>query len=1632
MSTNITLQLSYDSSFIDFVVHKNDTDDQDKITSVDLKLSLLSNGNSYSMNEDINDTNFDALRDYLLPWKWMRGNKPSHIRICKVINAVVSNPLEFIDVEIKAPQTVNSGDFSVIQNYFTESLEKQVYKEYKDGENDIFKFESIQCEINKETAKEINIEEDYTRVSKLGKSQSVTAQMAQKLTPFNESLGFLFLVNQKLEADHELQFFTPEEDKKTDFVCFPVTPQNDQSIWYPKTNAVNINNGNYSIEYNIPDLLNPNNILCKAYTKATEYPKANYPELPPPALDAEPIIPVNDVVTLRKDGKFNGKVKIEVEQDNDWKIGFADVLANLLDIRDFIFCGTPKNEEFKVPVDFIHEIDVVKSYLFLPFIHLSDCLPAVQKKYLDFEIANGNSSQEKVTEIIETVNGKFEGFYEKKDSFIKKETEKEKLLSSILNLIPYSLEINEGFSSKEEIESYKLYHKLADEKTVQILISILLQFDYETNLKPIKGKEDYYSLGMDATDIWINKIKEEGKDEEILQLVQKVELLHVYSLDIYQDFFRFLLNNASTDDNIPLLKYLINGLTDFSPDTLGRQIPFLINAVYNSKNESPFFPIKNLKTYDIKLNTISEDSLNNYLKDEIIRLTAEPQTPSTDQLPIRIQIGKPDQLSPKKEDETDDLADELSGYVLLSTRSTAINDGNNFENWKYHNWARAKLSTEDAKLTTHFLVPSYLPEQNEVQQLFLEISNESASLVANLEGLSQKDFSAEGGEKDQAPSIDFLLPDNDYENNPYALRYGHYYNFAAFAVMNSGVLPEPLRDGDVLNQFKKDISGDISDLTETIHFLRTKAVSPPSVIIKDPADKTGNYPKDYPKELNPLYHELFGANEQDAKDDKKHITLKAPIILGEKFNEEFSIKIKKPRTDFWDCYSFDWAEFNERNTKPNKYKVRDEVKKIEEFLDPGVAGSFSVEIEILEDQVSPLSVGIVLSQTVKYNKDHEIKLNFKWGVKDSFINNTVTLSQGKIYKITFFNLIDEKYFEKDNNGNPSGECRFDLKRNFIPDREAQEGDGLVEVIENEGTHEERSINCYKVSGEYIIFETAYQNTNSDDLNKELWKALSFNEKLVSETMQLSDSVKLVLNSKKYKSYSRIKVQHQKLDWQGRQPNFILTELGADLNPNPDALEEKEPLAITKAMELDAWWNSERPHDTSVISYAKILASREGKDNVLHEYKNILDNHAMLLKYTITLYNRYESLEGPYDKDMITSKIKLDNKEGADKNGTFYPWKFYLKKSRREERLPAPSVRFYIPLTGSIKEANDTSQLNIADVMLVLDDVWYREAGLAQKFTLGIKNTAYKITSESGDLLELKQYPEAGFDVTLSKAITEPHVSVIQKKESQPTVIADKKLKIDKDFIVVDDKHIKGPLGFTFDFVATNPKVNSTSFVISGNGLASYIGNDYEDKNDPFYPMFKLAVRSEISPGLHTVNEHSTFSQKKKEEYIAKMTSKWSGAQWVQFLKAVDSFVPDPWRNDVRKKGFVDISNQPTLKDFEMLGNTFLDYHNCYLILSTIESNIGGLPVERYYNTYKIGENSPVSVHENTEMKAFPEGYARIMVVRKSKDYENQAKRQNIWDELFSEKENDEEKTKIKNDNILAMPIITERIPVKFK
>ncbi|WP_343322062.1 hypothetical protein [Sphingobacterium multivorum] len=1595
---SITLQLAYDSSFIDLVKQE----DPDGQLNFDLKFSLLCNGNSYSKDSIIDDDNMVSLREQLLPWNW--SEQPSCIRIWKIINGTVDPA--YIDFEIDRNSIYVGNDKDLIKRYFEHSIDFQLKK-----------IEDFRISINDQNAKVIDIKEDYSSDNEIieGKSIPITAQMAQKLPPFNESLGWLILINEKIDSkkQEKLDFFTVDSPEEIEFVCLPISNE-ATSIWYPKKNKENYfipGEKNYVIEYDKKRQLRDGiEIVCKAYTKATPYPLEDYSDK-------------DGIVNIRTEGKFEGKVKINVEQDNNWKVNFTKVLANLLDIRDFLFDKTLihiiENNE-PLYNDYIKNIDIANRYILSPLRYLTYYLDAIKQIYLEGQViqSNSNTIQNDFGKLKTEVDEMFVNFQRNIDYLSNLNDEKETFLYNILAQIPFVDDYTRELSKNTLFEdAHRLYSKLSDRTVQHHLISILFQFS-ENHLKRFSSPNENRSYFIQFTENEISLIEQ---DNDTVEQLEKHEQLNFHTLDMYDEFNTFLILN-STCNGEPLLNYLLKDVKEYSSQSINKKVPQLINAIYCDEAVIITLPGIKPKDFTIKFNSF-DDKLVPFLIEEIDSLSKIPSQPSKEQLPIRIQIGNPSHISTKATNIPDDLADELSGYILLSTRSNSINVDDNYGTWKYHNWAQAKLSTEAKVLTTSFLIPSNLPEQNEVKQIFLEISNDSASLVANLEGI-YNDISAEGGEIYKSPQIDYLLPAKDPDPkksdttqfNPYALRYGYFYRFSAFAILNSGILPACLRQNEILNKHKDEIEFEEipSEKIQSFHYLRTKAIGPPNIILNDPSSTNTMFPSSYPKDLNPLYNELFQTNIEIDDPHKEENNRKNPIIMGENFNEEFVIKIRKPLTDFWDWYSFKPIEYSPEKNSQNKYRIvrelENKVDKIIEYIDPSVLDTVHMEIEVIND-LDP-TIPLELSPKNILYKENEIELTFKWGSKIAIdpINKKVTLAQGKIYKISFFNLIDAKYFESDKNG-PIGNCQFNLNRNFIPDKELQESAGLIKI-----KNAEKEIECYKVSRDYIILESAYCSKKQDDevqeqlnqekKNRRLWENIRIDEQ-GNHTQEIlkTPSVKVLLNNRDYSCFSKIEVRHQKLDWQGRQSNIELTNLGSNGNINP--IENAGLYSATAAMKLDAWWNSERPHNSAMISYSKLLASKENKDNIIHEYKNVIDNHAMLLKYSLTLYNRYETLGKPYDNDIISSQINIETFEKK----RYYPWKFYLKKSKRTEQLPAPSVRFYIPLTGSIKETGEIVDLNIADVMLVLDDVWYKEAGLAQKFSLGIVQTK--------DPNAENIYPEAGYDPTLSL---------------EKTIAVDTTEENNIDYLILEDEFITGPLGFTFDFVATNPKVNSTSFVISGNGLASHIGNSYNIK-DPFYPLFKLAVRSEIHSKLHEIAPPS--SEENKERTIS---SKWSSAQWVQFLKAVDSFVPSDWRNDVQKDGFVkiisgDIRKKLNLSVLSIFGSVFNDNHNWYLILSNIESNIGGLPIERYYNTYLIddstNEKELPSVHNQNRLTDFKEGYARIMVVRKSVEHCNDPEK-NIWEELFGKQTSLQEEIKyfVQNDNTLAKPIITERIPFR--
>jgi hypothetical protein len=1385
---NLTLQMAFDSSYIDF-----------KIDELNLlhKVSLLNVGNSYltrGISDDLFNKEIQHIREFLLPYKSclivaggiIEKDFPTHLIGWKIKNVAgkVGEIKDKITVKI-AQQNNGTIDNDQINEYYVKTLEEQL----KSKENLVYDFTSNN-HIN------ITIDEEYTDNKILNKSNGVIAQLAQKLVPYNYINKFLYLSNEDEVGFAELKSFYSEftDDAEPTYVWFPYNTDTS-SIWHFDNTTIPVqiqsDKDFWKIEYpneiniNGIDGLNTNKIL---YTKATRKP----------GTDIE-----SGNVTIRKEGKYVGKVTIGVEQDNDWKFNFADELSRIIDLRKPFLNGDI------TPVSFLNILD----YYILPFKNINVFEKEKDKENKDIEVFHFWQSIKHLlinTLMLNTQNlNDPEEFYrnESKDldnkEFVRynknvKDADFDKKLKWMANEL--------FIKSKIKIESTKDITTTDNDSLEQTLSQVDAQLrkpEVQCVLFSVITKLDFSKIKMDINtkiELQNNTLLHKNRKNEMAayETVQNEQITET-NIDFYSLFNLYLFKHAKTTTEnkthitnytTPYLRYLLKNIKNFKDIESIKNIltSKVVNLFIKAKDENEYSLSYNNdnKKFD-KYTFLDEEVIKNTINDEITRLTKteEDKNPTKDQIPIRIQIGDPFEIAQKTETD-DDLSDEICGYVLLSTRSNEINSETSFNDWKYHNWAKVKTKTDDitTPLNSAFLIPSQLPEENGINKIFLEISNEKASLTATLESLNHIGNIEEQQKNTHRNKLEYYLLE-DRIHNPYSLLYGYNYKFAAFAILNSGVLPEELRiKKNTLNQFNEIIEDStITDFIGDMHYLRTKEVAPPNIkLIKV---------KDYPKELNPLYYELF------SEDDKKENKL---IIIGDNFNEEFSINIEKPRTTFWDCYSFVRDQFVNYKLE---YKIKDE--EIIDYIDPSVFDSFYIAVQCIN---SHNEIDDPIDAVIKYKKDSTITNNFSQtisvalGTEFKIENNKLTLKSGNIYSIKFYNLIEKKYFDN------IADKKFDKDRFQI----------------------EEFKDYYKIAPEEIKIEAAFiENAIAEE---DLWNAISIIEEdsiMQQHIPHANNTIKAVIdkNSKSYYYYSRVEVQHQLWDWNGRQININISELkNESLNPSKG---KGDIYDTTEAMKFEAWTQSERPDYTSFKSESKLLASIS--KNIIHEFKTILDNHAIYLKYSVEIFNRYESLGGKYKDRRIKSKIPVQRTQ--DDKMIKNQWKRYLKKSKRTEQLPPPSVRFYIPLTNSIIEAKD-HEYQVADMMLVLDDVWFKEAGLAQKLTLGIKTAEYKYTEGTDNYT--KYYREVGVEPTLSSIKTDEFLTIKYNTNGQHSIINGSELNVEDGHILVDDNYINGPLGFTFDFNATHSKINSTSYVISGNGLSSYIQENL-DKTQTHWPMF---------------------------------------------------------------------------------------------------------------------------------------------------------------------------------------------------
>lgn len=1029
----------------------------------------------------------------------------------------------------------------------------------------------------------------------------------------------------------------------------------------------------------------------------------------------------------------------------------------------------------------------------------------------------------------------------------------------------------------------------------------------------------------------------------------------------------------------------------------------------------------------------------------------------------------------------DDLFDEIGGYVVIQTRSKNMNDKLSFEEeWKYLN--RCKVNSVAFKrdndkrtigkeiqhsFTIPFLIPSFLPKFSiddnkknadfSLRQRFVEIKNEKNSLVAGFQK-TNNDFKFDN----QIIEHEDLMLENVFDieaddagqimkHVPYTYLYGYHYKFKAYGVLNSGVLPPELRNGS-MTSFNKKLETVNDENVKDFHFLRRVPVSAPRISAYSGIYNDNKIPiTALPEGLKLLTYELekyqetkekyFGIKDEQIKKTSQQ---ELPVTLLHNKSDKMFLTIKKPSTHFWNWYAWTAKDIDDKMMKEainveynyNRLKKHDPSKPEEckHFCDPAVSNYLLIEAEILfslDDSRKNASIIVPFTDDKSNNPledlDRSLKIIINNKAGNLEIKNTkdidetmqIDLREGEVLQIRISSLIDSKYFTEDNS-----EQRFHKFMN-----------------KNLDSHKIKGTDYYQSPPSYYFVETAAQLDTLDIKAEDIWKNIIFEE----NTELTKDKVIAYLEIDNNKNLCKrlclthnITTEHQMWNWNGKLSTFNEKILNDDLDPVKGK--------TTEAMKFEVDF-SERPDFTSNVTRQLFLTAspNESTRQIIFEHSRPDEKRALYYLLHVQVHSRYELLEG-YNQVVKASSDLLDKtKEG--KGDTATRWRRHFRKTRITKKLPRPTTRFIVPLTKSLQtEENLSNDLNVASLLVVLDDVWYTEAGLAEKLQVGIE--VVEKSNKKGDPIDY--YMQMGKDPIISgngtPKIDKDNNHILDTFEQDPL----DETKLIKTTRFVFDA--VGPIGLTFDQGSILPKINSSCFIVNI-PKASEIFIENKDFNLTPWSMVKVSVRRALTEKLH--------KSIKNDVELDKLGSGWTESVWVQHLPDTGQFIPRSWRDD--NKDAIDLTieyhddkdnktNKPceiNIVDKEYLMNIEKEVgENCekFLILSKKSFDVGGLSTESYVATISLGQKEKgCTINHCVEdmSKAFEKhdesinAYGRILTVRTNVSQNNKLgdykKSMTVWEGLFGASvNNDVALDEVQSDSIYALPLISERVSVNVK
>lgn len=509
---------------------------------------------------------------------------------------------------------------------------------------------------------------------------------------------------------------------------------------------------------------------------------------------------------------------------------------------------------------------------------------------------------------------------------------------------------------------------------------------------------------------------------------------------------------------------------------------------------------------------------------------------------------------------------------------------------------------------------------------------------------------------------------------------------------------------------------------------------------------------------------------------------------------------------------------------------------------------------------------------------------------------------------------------------------------------------------------------------------------------------------------------------------RLDVWHQIWRWDGREVNAdLVKQMLSEENGQRDVVNPEVEMS-GKSIEWDGAAFATRPDYSHRSSPSSLGVWRDKANDAYQEvFTSELsdDLRCTYYRFAVQGFSRYEAVFG--SSGVLGQAVLQDKPTKVEQ-----PWRRVLVKASRKERLPKPAVRFALPLTGDIADRRTPVQAAAA-IMLVLDDVWFAEAGLADQFEVAVR-----ILTHPGDGTK---HINAGFDPTLTAIPVTEWTTLVAPAGEAAGALNGKEATSESPGETCDlSSYLLGPYGLTHDYAAKTPKLRGSSFILRVPiGFLSKLNGTSGDTASvgQRLPWFLCEIITR-----RVLRERSTALPRgiTPEE----LASEWSARTWVQFVPNTNLLLPDVWRGpcadvvpkkiEVHKVGDEVVCALPDLRSFD---DTFEQRHERWLVLAKRITDLKGRPAERYLATFveSLVEGKKQFVLRDGDRSFADEspgkplnGYLRLVLVRRRSDA-SPLQQNKVWQSLFATE--NEGGVTVMDDAIRGLPIVTGRVAVTF-